>query len=157
EMMMALEETFQTTLDESAVTGTRTIRELEEMVGMVLGSEGPRVPGFGPGGPRSGPRVSGSDPRVHESAEARAIIEFPTWKQSRLATFVRRISLPTWILPLGRPFMKMTVQGLEHLAPLDGPVIFAANHQSHMDTPAILLALPARWRYHVAPAMAKEF
>ena len=26
-----------------------------------------------------------------------------------------------------------------------------------MDTPAILLALPPRWRYDVAPAMAKEF
>jgi long-chain acyl-CoA synthetase len=26
-----------------------------------------------------------------------------------------------------------------------------------MDTPAILIALPARWRYRVAPAMAKEF
>src|SRR4029078_12384258 len=31
------------------------------------------------------------------------------------------------------------------------------NHQSHMDTPAIMLALPARWRYALAPAMAKEF
>ena len=37
------------------------------------------------------------------------------------------------------------------------PVIFAANHQSHMDTPVIMAALPARWRYRVAPAMAKEF
>jgi long-chain acyl-CoA synthetase len=36
-------------------------------------------------------------------------------------------------------------------------VIFAANHQSHFDTPAILQALPPRWRYQVAPAMAKEF
>jgi long-chain acyl-CoA synthetase len=36
-------------------------------------------------------------------------------------------------------------------------VIFAANHQSHMDAPVILWALPARWRYRVAPAMAKEF
>ncbi|MCA1561120.1 MAG: 1-acyl-sn-glycerol-3-phosphate acyltransferase [Acidobacteria bacterium] len=35
--------------------------------------------------------------------------------------------------------------------------MFAANHQSHLDTPAILQALPARWRYRVAPAMAKEF
>ncbi len=40
---------------------------------------------------------------------------------------------------------------------IDAPVIFASNHQSHMDTPVILAALPARLRYRVAPAMAKEF
>ncbi len=49
------------------------------------------------------------------------------------------------------------MRGLEHLEAVDGPVIFAANHQSHLDTPVILDALPARWRYRVAPAMAKEF
>ena len=48
-------------------------------------------------------------------------------------------------------------KGSEHLARLEGPVIFAANHQSHIDTPAILWALPAGWRYRVAVAMAKEF
>lgn len=36
-------------------------------------------------------------------------------------------------------------------------MIFAANHQSHLDGPIILRALPPRWRYRVAPAMAKEF
>jgi long-chain acyl-CoA synthetase len=54
-------------------------------------------------------------------------------------------------------FVKLEVRGLEHLQELKGPVIFAANHQSHLDTPVILMALPARWRYRVAPAMAKEF
>ena len=67
------------------------------------------------------------------------------------------MSLPTWILPLARPFVQLEVRGLEHLAQTTGPVIFAANHQSHFDTPVILQALPARWRYRVAPAMAKEF
>jgi long-chain acyl-CoA synthetase len=46
---------------------------------------------------------------------------------------------------------------LENLEHLDGPVIFAANHQSHMDVPVILAALPGRWRRRVATAMAKEF
>jgi long-chain acyl-CoA synthetase len=54
-------------------------------------------------------------------------------------------------------FARVKVEGLEHLRDLSTPVIFAANHQSHMDTPAILDALPPRWRYRVAPAMAKEF
>ena len=75
----------------------------------------------------------------------------------RPARALRRASLPTWILPLGRVFARVEVEGLEHLRDLDDPVIFAANHQSHLDTPVILDALPARWRYRVAPAMAKEF
>ena len=49
------------------------------------------------------------------------------------------------------------VSGLEHLAGLEGPVVFAANHQSHMDTPVVLMALPRRWRSRTAVAMAKEF
>jgi long-chain acyl-CoA synthetase len=49
------------------------------------------------------------------------------------------------------------VEGLEHVRSLRGPVIFAANHQSHLDVPVILAALPRPWRGRVAPAMAKEF
>jgi long-chain acyl-CoA synthetase len=67
------------------------------------------------------------------------------------------VSQPTWLLPLARLFAWVRVEGLEHLDTLDGPVVFASNHQSHMDTPAILWALPARWRYRVSVAMAKEF
>jgi long-chain acyl-CoA synthetase len=35
-------------------------------------------------------------------------------------------------------------------------VIFASNHQSFMDGPVIMAALPPRWRFRVAPAMGKE-
>ena len=84
-------------------------------------------------------------------------VDFPAWNRSRLAWFIRRISLPTWILPLGRIFAKLEVHGLDHLAGLDRPVVFAVNHQSHFDVPVVLMALPARLRYRVAPAMAKEF
>jgi long-chain acyl-CoA synthetase len=49
------------------------------------------------------------------------------------------------------------VEGLEQLVTLDRPVVFAVNHQSHLDVPVVLMALPPQLRYKVAPAMAKEF
>jgi long-chain acyl-CoA synthetase len=70
---------------------------------------------------------------------------------------VRRLSLATWILPLARVFAHVRVEGLEHLRALEGPVVFASNHLSHMDVPVILSALPGRWRSRVAPAILKEF
>jgi long-chain acyl-CoA synthetase len=82
---------------------------------------------------------------------------FPAWNQNLFARFSRRINLPLWILPLARIFAHVRAQGLEHLAGLQGPVLFAASHQSHFDVPAILMALPARWRYATATAMSKEF
>ena len=84
-------------------------------------------------------------------------IAFPSWNRSAAARLVRRVSLATWILPIIRLFVWVKAEGRENLEALQGPVIFAANHQSHLDTPAILIALPRRWRYRIAPAMAKEF
>jgi long-chain acyl-CoA synthetase len=52
--------------------------------------------------------------------------------------------------------VRLTVEGREHLRNIDGPVVFAANHQSLFDVPVILKALPSTLRYRVATAMAKE-
>ena len=82
---------------------------------------------------------------------------FPAWNRSLWARGVRRLAQPFFLLPLTRIFAHIKVEGLENLKDLQGPVIFAPNHQSHLDVPAILSALPARWRYRVAPAMSKEF
>jgi long-chain acyl-CoA synthetase len=86
-----------------------------------------------------------------------AVADFPTWNRGALARAARRIFLPGFLLPLSRIFAHVRVRGLDHLENLQPPVIFAANHQSYMDVPAILSALPRRWRYRVAPAMRKEF
>jgi long-chain acyl-CoA synthetase len=148
ELMMSLEEAFQTTLDESVLAGSRTVRELEELLRIEEASTvtAPTKAGGGATVPTRTGAPAGPEP-----------IQFPSWSRSGLPWLIRRVSLPTWILPMGRPFMAIETRGLEHLRELRGPVIFAANHQSHLDTPAILKALPPRWRYRVAPAMAKEF
>ena len=60
-------------------------------------------------------------------------------------------------MPLTRAVAYTRVEGLEHLRTIDGPVVFASNHLSHLDVPVILAAMPGRWRARVAPAMLKEF
>ncbi len=132
ELMMALEETFQVTVDENRFSAARTVADLEALTRP----------------------IEAAGPAVLATTEA---IDFPSWNRSLPARALRRASLPTWILPLGRFFARVEVRGLEHLDDVSGPVIFAANHQSHLDTPVILDSLPPRWRYRVAPAMAKEF
>ncbi|MBI4468651.1 MAG: AMP-binding protein [Acidobacteria bacterium] len=127
ELLLALEDRFQTTIDEHAFSGARDLRDLQALVA---------------GGIRN--------PEV-ESAP------FPSWNRSLLARLTRRVFLSLLILPLTRLFAHLRVQGLENLQALHGPVIFASNHQSHLDTPAILAALPARWRYCLAPAMSKAY
>jgi long-chain acyl-CoA synthetase len=149
ELMMALEEAFATTMDEVAFAGARTMGELSALVGSEARDQRPEVTpqlasGLRP--PASGPRPPASEP-----------IDFPSWNRSLPAQTIRRISLATWILPIARIFARIEVDGREHVERLTGPVLFAANHQSHMDTPAILAALPGRYRYRLAPAMAKEF
>ena len=37
----------------------------------------------------------------------------------------------------------VAVKGAEHLEQLSGPAIFIANHQSHMDTPVLMSAMPS--------------
>ena len=149
ELLMAIEEHARTTIDESAFADARTIADLARLAGEEAGS----AAGSAPGG------LAALKPSMDpSSATAEAgPVTFPTWNRRWPFTWVRNVSLPTWILPIGRAFAWVTVEGLEHLEHLPGPVVFASNHQSHLDGPMILWSLPPRWRYRVAIAMAKEF
>ncbi len=128
ELMVAIEDRLQTRLDESRFASARTLGELRALVDTP--SEAPAL----------------EDP-----------VHFPRWNRRRMAGWIRRASLATWILPALRLAARVHVRGLEHLRGLEGPVVFASNHQSHLDVPVVLSVLPGHWRARVAPAMAKEF
>jgi long-chain acyl-CoA synthetase len=153
ELMMALEETFQVTVDEGAFSSAGTISDLERLVATPEFAS----PDHAPMSSDIGHRPSDIDHRPSDIGHRPSDIAFPTWNRTWPVRAIRRASLPTWILPLGRVFARVTVTGLEHLEHVDGPVIFAANHQSHFDTPVIYDSLPPRWRYRVSTAMAKQF
>lgn len=82
---------------------------------------------------------------------------FPTYNRSWIAKLIRGLSLEGILLPIAKRIARRKVSGLENLTSLHGPVIFAANHQSHFDTPVILASLPLHWRRKIAPAMWKEY
>lgn len=83
--------------------------------------------------------------------------EFPAWNRRWFARVIRHLALPLLFLPLVRAIARASITGREQLSSLQGPMIFAPNHQSHLDTPLILSALPSHYRYRVAPAMWKEY
>jgi long-chain acyl-CoA synthetase len=128
EMMVALEDALNTTIDEGAFANAATVGDLQRIAAAPSASETAAEP-----------------------------VDFPVWNRAWPVRWMRNISQSVFLMPLTRVFAWISARGLENLRHLEGPVIFAANHQSHMDTPVILAALPGRWRRRVATAMAKEF
>jgi long-chain acyl-CoA synthetase len=128
ELMTAIEDDANVALNETDFGTVRTVADLRRVIDTAAAGE-----------------------------SAREAFPFPGWQRTRLARIVRDVSLATWILPPLRLFYRLRVDGREHLGPLHGPVIFAANHQSHFDVPVVLTALPGRWRRRVAAAAWKEY
>ncbi|HVA60227.1 MAG TPA: lysophospholipid acyltransferase family protein [Mycobacteriales bacterium] len=101
-------------------------------------------------------------PLVPRSAEAhqpdRARREFPTgWARSRTMTAVRDGVHRFGLGPLLQAEIRTHVRGLDVLDHLEPPVIFIANHSSHLDTPLLLLSLPDAWRRRTAVAAAADY
>jgi 1-acyl-sn-glycerol-3-phosphate acyltransferase len=61
------------------------------------------------------------------------------------------------LTPIMRYYVRQRVSGREHLKAVDGPVVLVANHTSHLDTAAILRALPRRWRMRTAVLAAADY
>ena len=78
------------------------------------------------------------------------------WPTSRPVSLARAAIQPLLLFPVMRLLASRKVKGREHLKELLGLVLFVANHLSLMDTPAVLAALPQRYRLHTAPAVAAQ-
>ena len=73
------------------------------------------------------------------------------------AGLARGFFLGGTLRPVINHYVHPEVIGLENLAGLDPPLILAANHSSHMDTPLIVNSLPKELRHRTLVAAASDY
>jgi 1-acyl-sn-glycerol-3-phosphate acyltransferase len=85
-------------------------------------------------------------------------VDFETaWARRYGVRLARAVTLDGITKPLVNVLASPTVDGLDRLADLEAPVVFAANHASHLDTPLLLTCLPPRFRHHTVVAAAADY
>ncbi|MDP1709241.1 MAG: AMP-binding protein [Gammaproteobacteria bacterium] len=124
ELVMRLEETFGVAIDETAITHTTTVAQLEVMT------------------------RAGTAPRAKQ--------RFKSWLLTRWASWLRAALQSLLVFPLMRSFMKLKVEGREHLDAIPLPAVFMPNHVSYLDSMALAMALPRRIRKRLAFAAAQD-
>ena len=95
---------------------------------------------------------------VERSGSTPSAYTHPEWPLHHPAVFFRNLLQKVLVFNLhrlmARPF---SVAGTEHLETVKMPVLFIANHSSHVDTLSIIRALPPRIRRKTAVAAAADY
>ncbi|MCI0601677.1 AMP-binding protein [bacterium] len=127
ELLMELESSGNTEIDEVAFASAKTLRDVSALI------------------------------EKSSAGETLTLLRsYPYWRWTRWfpIRLVRYLSWYTLVFPVMPLRMTVQVTGLENLTGLKPPLFFVSNHQSILDAPAILKALPSfRWRTSLAPAM----
>ena len=106
--------------------------------------------------PLAGPTWPGTVPRP--PVERAIGVDYDSdWARSPAARVGRALVQDLVAAPVIKVLATPTVRGLDRIAHLDEPVIFAANHTSHLDTPLLLSAIPERWRQELFVAGAADY
>ena len=79
------------------------------------------------------------------------------WARSAPARAVRAALVEGVMRPIVAALAPTELHGVDRLDGLDGPVVFAANHHSHVDTPLLLTSIPLRWRHRVVVGAAADY
>ena len=79
------------------------------------------------------------------------------WARRPGARFVRAVVVETLMRPVMSFLASPTREGLDRLGNLEGPAIFAANHQSHADTPLLITSIPEPWRHELVIGAAADY
>jgi len=80
-----------------------------------------------------------------------------TWARHDAVRLARIVALGALARPALCLLAQPSVTGLDRLEGLDPPIIFAANHESHLDTPLVLVSLPPRLRHRTIVAAGADY
>ena len=95
-----------------------------------------------------------ADPYVINDGER----EFPTgWARTRAGAIARSVLQRGLLKPVTWSQTRPVVEGLEYLENLRGPVVFVANHSSHLDAPLIVGSVPRRFADKLAVGAAADY
>lgn len=108
-----------------------------------------KFPWVAPSWPATVPR-----PPVERTLGVNYDTEWARRYPSRLARVLLTEAITT---PVMKVLADPTVAGLDRIAHLDGPVVFAANHASHLDTPLLLSVIPGPWRHRTVVAAGADY
>ncbi len=79
------------------------------------------------------------------------------WARRFPARVARRVARDTIVRALVRYYAQPTIKGVDRLSELDGPAVFAANHQSHVDTAVIATSVPEPWCNRLVVGAAADY
>jgi 1-acyl-sn-glycerol-3-phosphate acyltransferase len=103
-------------------------------------------------------RAKGTELRTRGGELARQYAEMDvSWARCSYAKAAREALLSFGLGPLIDFYARNRTAGREVFDRLQHPVIFVANHSSHLDTPTILRAMPRKWRRRTAVAAAADY
>jgi 1-acyl-sn-glycerol-3-phosphate acyltransferase len=106
--------------------------------------------------PVSAPSWPESVPRPAPTPELGVYYD-TAWSRRYPVRLARAVVLDNVARPLARVLASPLIRGDESLVGLEAPVIFAANHASHADTPLLLSCLPLRFRHRTVVAAAADY
>lgn len=125
ELAMELEKRAGVSVDDTALAAARTVGDMAALV------------------------------RYGAAANKGKIQQQRRWHSRRVTEWLRIASWYLLVFPAMALRLKVYAHGVDALKDTPLPVLFVANHQSILDVPAILKALPARLRRRLAPAMGE--
>ena len=104
------------------------------------------------------PLRAAATPRGQPPLQVNAGANYDTdWARRFPARVARRVARDTIVRGLVRYYAQPTIKGVDRLSELDGPAVFAANHQSHVDTAVIATSVPEPWCNRLVVGAAADY